>query len=211
MSTTSIHYKNTVKKLRKANANLTYENIKSTRENFYKYLSELEHEDKYEKMEDEKICREKNVIKFNDLPEDAIYVILGFLSCNTRLAILKHKYHKNFIKNIIVKVPKTNNGLTKIWKCAKIASKFLHGFFDYPCAILNNISTLPVDLYKHDIQRKNYNDWYKQAFTKIILTAIKHYTKIYKNKTKKGLANNKKVIEHTEKIILKIFAHLAIS
>jgi hypothetical protein len=212
MSTSNSNYKNTVKKLRKATSSLSYEKLHFRHENFYKYLTELEeneHENEYEKMEAEKISREKIIIEFNDLPEDAIYIILDFLPCNTRLSILKHKYHKSFIKNIIKKVPETLKGLNRIWKCADIANKLLDCMFDYPCDVLNNLNTYRIRLYKCDLYRENYSNLYKEAFTKIILTAIKHYSKIYKNiNGNKILVYNKKVIEHTEKIILNIFAHL---
>jgi hypothetical protein len=226
MPTLSNNYKNSLKKLRRNNFPLCKE--KENRSNYFKYLIEVEDEEDIIN-ESKEIVREKIGIDFNDLPEDIIFIILNFLSCNTRLAILKHKYHKSFIKNLINKIPQSKEELTKAWKCADLAVKLIDslGLLDNR-DIYNNLSTYSVSIFKIERKPELYSSWYKESFLKIILVALKHYTKIYNNKTKtrkiiiySGYNNeftisykhkttyNKKVIEHIEQIVLHLFAHIA--
>jgi hypothetical protein len=227
MPTLSNNYKNSLKKLRRNNLPSCKEELKKEK-NYYKYLTELEDQEDI-KNESTEIVREKFGIDFNDLPEDTIYMILEFLPCNTRLAILKHKYNKSFIKNMINKIPKSVEGLTKAWKCADLAVKLIEslGLLDNR-DIYNNLSTYYVSLFKAERNPELYSIWYKEGFLKIILTALKHYTKIYNNKTqtremviytgyygeftiiyRHKTTHNKKVIEHIEQIMLHMFARIA--
>jgi len=172
---------------------------RKTRENYYKYLSEEEEE---EEVEDKEIVVEQKKINFNDLPEDTIYVILNYLSYNTRIAILKHKYNKQTIKHRLNKMSKSVNGLTKMWKCAKIAVQL------EKLICMNYWVSYSVSHFRSDLKREkvlNYSDYYKENFSIIILKSIRHYTKIYKQKH----YTSKKIIEHIEEIILNIFACLA--
>ena len=176
--------------------------------NYYKYLSVLEEEQEEEqkqKQECKEIVREKGcTIDFNDLPEDTIYKILEFLSVNTRLAILKHKFSKKTIKNIIKRMPIHTNYLTKIWKCANIANKLLESLIDWDSDVFTNLPNYSLRIFKGEAKPEMYSHWYKQNFTEIILAATRHYSRIYKF----GHYTNKKVIEHIEQIMLNIFAHL---
>ena len=224
MPALSNNYKNSLKKLRRNSLPLCKERFMVS--NYFKYLTEVEDNSNDSK----EIVREKIGIDFNDLPEDTIYMILSFLSCNTRLAILKHKYNKAFIKNIINKIPQSVEELTKVWKCADLAVKLLEsmGLLDYKGSIYNNLNTSCINVYKRESNPELYSIWYKQGFLKIILTALKHYTKIYNNKiqTRKIVIQtgyndqftivfrhkttyNKKVIEHIEQIMLHMFAKIA--
>jgi len=225
MSALSNSYKNSLKKLRKNGLPLCKERFWVC--NYFKYLTEVEDEDS--NIDCKEIVREKNGINFNDLPEDVIFIILNFLSCSTRLAILKHKYNKSFIKNIINKIPKSVEGLTKAWKCADLAVKLIEslGLLDNH-DIYNNLNIYSVTYFKAERKPELYSNWYKEAFLKIILIALKHYTKIYNNKhqTRKIIIQtgyndqftivyrhkttyNKKVIEHIEQIMLHMFAQIA--
>ena len=185
--------------------------------NYYKYLSKLEEEEvegpeepEGQELEEHKntcksIVREKRLaIDFNDLPEDTIYKILEFLSVNTRLAILKWKFSKKTIKNIIKQVPIHTNHLTKIWKCANIANKLLESLIDWDSDVFTNLPNYSLRIFKGEAKPEMYSHWYKQNFTEIILAATRHYSRIYKF----GQYTNKKVIEHVEQIMLNIFAHL---
>ena len=225
MSALSNNYKNSLKKLRRNRLPLCKERFVVC--NYFKYLIEVDDEEDI-RDESEEIVREKFGIDFNDLPDDTIYMILEFLPCNTRLAILKHKYNKSFIKNIINKIPQSVEELTKAWKCADLAVKLIESLGLFGSRdIYNNLSTYSVSLFKAERKPELYSSWYKEAFLKIILTALKHYTKIYNNKTKtrkiviqgyngqciisyKDKATyNEKVIEHIEQIVLHMFAQIA--
>jgi len=195
MSATSSSYKNSLKKLRKLNTYALDEGKKKCTGNYYKYLSDIEDDNKNSSqfVECSELVRE-NKIDLNDLPEDTIYKILQFLSSNTRLAILKHKYNKKYVKFSLQKMPKTIENLNKLWKCASIAYHIE----------TTGLSQGPILLFKKEKKPELYYGYYKENFTRIIMTTIRHYSRIYKF----GHYTNKKVIEHIEQIMLNIFAHL---
>jgi hypothetical protein len=204
------NYKNSLKKLRKIKPSFMSEREKRSVGNYYSFLLEEEPELEEIELEEHKntcksIVREKRLaIDFNDLPEDTVYKILEFLSVNTRLAILKWKFSKKTIKNIIKRVPIHTNHLTKIWKCANIANKLLESLIDWDSDVFTNLPNYSLRIFKGEAKPEMYSHWYKQNFTEIIIAAIRHYSRIYKF----GQYTNKKVIEHVEQIMLNIFAHL---
>jgi len=225
MSALSNNYKNSLKKLRKNGFPSCKERARLG--NYYKYLTQVEDQEDI-RNENKEIVREKTGVDFNDLPEDVIFIVLNFLSCNTRLAILKHKYNKSFIKNLINKIPPSVEELTKAWKCADLAVKLIESLGLFSSRdMYNNLSTYSLSIFKIERKPELYSSWYKESFLKIILTALKHYTKIYNNKTKtrkmviqryngqfiisyKDKATyNEKVIEHIEQIVLHMFAQIA--
>jgi len=209
MFTSSNNYKNAVKRLRKINSSLVCEREKRVVDNYYKYLMELDEEEPEgeQKQDCKEIVREKRLaIDFNDLPEDTIYKILQFLSANTRLAILKHKYNRNFVKFNLQKLPETNEELTKMWRCAVIAYNLLQSVLDDDSEIFNDSCfSYSVRFFKKEKDPIIYSRYYKKRFIEIILTAIRHYSRIYKF----GPYTNKKVIQHIEQIMLNVFAHLS--
>jgi hypothetical protein len=219
MFASSNNYKNAVKRLRKINSSLLCEREKRCVGNYYKYLSKLEEEEQEESEEPEEqekeeqkqdfkeIVREKRVaIDFNDLPEDTIYKILEFLSANTRLAILKRKYNRNFIKCTLQKLPETNEELTKMWRCAVIAYNLLQSVLDDNSMMFKDTCfSYSVRFFKKEKNPSIYSRYYKERFIEIILTTIRHYSRIYKF----GSYTNKKVIQHIEQIMLNVFAHLS--
>jgi hypothetical protein len=203
MFTSSNNYKNSIKRLRKNNSSLANEREKRVVDNYYKYLLLLEEEE--EEPECKEIVREKTGnIDFNDLPEDTIYKILAFLSANTRLAILKHKYNKNFVKSRLQKIPETNESLTKLWRCADISFHLLKSILNDDNELVVGISSYTIKVFIKENDPKNYSRYYKEHFTKIIMAAIRQYSCIYKF----GHYTNKEVIECIEQIMLNIFAHL---
>jgi len=206
MFASSNNYKNAVKRLRKINSSLVCERDKRVVDNYYKYLSNLEEEEE-QKQDCKEIVREKRLtIDFNDLPEDTIYKILQFLSANTRLAILKHKYNRNFVKYNLQKLPETNEELTKMWRCAIIAYNLLQSVLDNDSIIFNDSCfSYSVRFFKKEKDPSIYSRYYKERFTEIILAAIRHYSRIYKF----GPYTNKKVIQHIEQVMLNVFAHLS--
>ena len=210
-STKSNNYKNTVKGLRKlTTGKLNEKRVVKTKKNLYLHLQDTEVEESNDNETSNDLTvqksREKNSINFNDLPEDMIYLILGFLSFNTRVAILKNKYNKYFIKSKLEKITKTVKGMNQIWKCAELARDLLESLLEDESDIFHNFSTYSVKLFKKEKTKELYMAYYGENFTKIILAAIHHYSKIYKF----GHYTNEKVIEYIEKIVLKIFSHLSI-
>lgn len=227
MTTSSSNYKKTVKILRKLNPSLSYGNLRPRHENIYKHLLEVEDE----KIQTKEIIREKKSIEFNDLPEDTIFMILEFLPHNTRIAILKNKYNKAFIKNVI-KNSVSLEELTKIWKCAKLAESLLlemnllNKNGNQKGNVYRNLNTVTLSCYKSEQKQIMYSNWYKESFSKIILAALKHYIKIYKSKLKiikildedeDGVkmitfkyyqSYTQKTIQNVEQIMMQMFAQL---
>ena len=208
----SNNYKNSVKGLRKLTLGKTNKEIvvKNKKESF-SFLEDIDFEpvEQYVETSNEltiQSCREKNGINFNDLPEDVVFLILGFLSYNTRLAILKNKYNKNYIKNKLKKIPKTIEGLNQMWECAQIAKYLLISLLEHNSGVFKNFSTYSLTSFKKEKNVEHYLENYKENFTKIILASIQHYSKIYKF----GHYTNKKVIEQFEKTILNIFVRISI-
>ena len=202
------NYKNTVKGLRKLSS--TEESAKAHKKNLYLHLQDTELEEENDNESSNELTvqssREKKDVNFDDLPDDIIYIILGFLSYNTRVAILKNKYSKYYIKSKLEKITKTVKGINQMWKCAEIAGGLLENLLEYQSGIFNNFSIYSVEHFKKEKEAELYSNYYRDNFTKIILAAIHHYSKIYKF----GHYTNQKVIEYIEKVVLKIFAHLYI-
>ena len=207
----SNNYKNSVKGLRKLTLGKTNKEvvIKNKKNNF-NLLEDAESEDVEHHFKNSnklttKTSREKKVITFNDLPEDMICLILSFLSYNTRLAILKNKFNQNYIKTKFEKIPKTIQGINQIWKCAEIAKYILENVLENGSDVFRNLSMYSLKSFKKEKNMELYSTYYIEQFTKIILSAIHHYIKIYKFSNCK----NKKIIKY-EKKMLTIFAHISI-
>jgi hypothetical protein len=100
-------------------------------------------------------------------------------------------------------MPPTNEGLTQMWKCANIACHILKSLIDDDNKISNEFSSFSIRFFTKEKDPTIYSIFYKENFTKLILAAMRHYTRIYKF----GHYTNKKVIEHIEKIVLNMFAH----
>jgi len=196
------NYKNSLKKLRKINTSFTNRREKQAEGNYYKYLLEEQIEEE-EQVEKQVVRKAKIAYNCNDLPEDIINIILTFLPYNTRLLLLKRKYSRSSLKCMLQNIPETNEDLTKMWKCASIASKLLQSVINDDSRIFENIFTYSVRFFEKE-NAKLYSLYYKEHFTKIILAALRHYSAIYKF----GSYTNKIVIEHVEQIMLNIFAHL---
>lgn len=206
-SKTPKSYKNAVKRLRKIKSFIENDRARKMRVNMYtnleqdeeEFISDLNNEQQIQSP----LCPQKSTtIDFDDLPEDMINLILTFLSANTRLAILKNKYNRKFIQERLQTIPKTAKCLTELWHCAIIAKNLIEVLAGR--TILNNLSLALYTVKRYN--KKNYSEYDNKEFTLIILTAIKHYTKIYKY----GPYTNKKVIEHIEQMMLNIFRHISV-
>jgi hypothetical protein len=210
----SNNYKNALKGLRKFTSGKTNEeSVRERKKNSFSFLEDATSEDIEPDCETSssneltlQSRREKKGVNFEDLPDDMLFIILEFLPYNTRIAILKHKYNKNFIKSKLKKMTENIKGISKLWACAKISKELLVSLLEYDSGVFNNLTTHSVKVFKKEKNMELYSTYYRENFIKIILAAIHHYSKIYKF----GNYTNKKVIEHIEKIILNIFAHLSI-
>jgi hypothetical protein len=237
---TSDNYKKTVKFLKRVNSSLSGRELSRPKQyNYYVslFIEERDHEEEERDHEEEemyKLIDKKEVTKvsFNDLPVDTINNILEYLPFNTRLAILKHKFNKNCIKDVIKQVPESIEGLHKLWKCADIAVQLLKIVLSERSNVYMSFTPGSISGFKREKNPEKYSKYYKENFTKIIIATLKHYSKIYKEEsikqkikkiivlygmqieyiitlTSEEVKPNSKTKEHIEQIMLHIFAHLA--
>jgi hypothetical protein len=114
------------------------------------------------------------------LPNDIINYILEFIPINTRLSILKKIYNTKFLKN---KLEKMN--VKTLYKCALLAKKIYVVSYSHLYSNFDNCNVWILDnLSKEEI--KKYQNYYKEQFITMIISAIKHNRKIYK----KGIIKN---------------------
>jgi len=125
----------------------------------------------------EENCSEN--VNFNYLPEDIIYIILQYLSIDTRLKIIKHKYCAKIMR---VKLQNISNAdINKLFESAKIAQEILNFVFKNETdVIFTKLSTYTIDCYKNKKEKHRNLAYYKENFMEKILSAMKHYSKIYK-------------------------------
>jgi hypothetical protein len=223
MTKTSVNYKKAVKMLRRSS--LTKDSKNMRQGNYYAELHELE-----EGCVDdsEKVIKEDTTnISLKYLPEDIINIILQYLPYKTRLAIIKFKYHRNYIRSILKKVPPTVKGLNKLWCCADISAQLLNIITDSNSNIFAKFTPHCVSYFKYEKNPEDYSNFYVENFTRIILATLKHYTKIYTNfprlikknfvfyrRMVKGAdfhykVTNECIENHIERYMLHIFAQIA--
>jgi hypothetical protein len=110
------------------------------------------------------------------LPNDIINYILEFIPINTRLSILKKIYNTKFLKN---KLEKMN--VKTLYKCALLAKKIYVVSYSHLYSNFDNCNVWILDdLSKEEINKYPY--YYKDQFITMIISAIKHNRKIYKEK-----------------------------
>lgn len=139
---------------------------------------------------------------FDDLPEDTVYIILEYLSVNTRLAILKNKYNKKIIKDRLTRLPKTPEVLDKLYKLVFSHEYLLRKIYHEGSDILYDNKVAGVTFrYKSKKYKNQHNsDEYKEMFIRIITIILENYTKYY-NKNE-GVKKTSKF----EKKMFKLFA-----
>ena len=190
-------YKNTVKGLRKGSG-ICEKWVKTSNKNRFTFLEVLDSE-----IENniDIIERKKKYIQFDDLPQDVVNIILGFIPVDI-FSILKHKYNKHMIR---FQIEKMSTGMNKLWHCAKISNELLESLLENDSSVFEKYQKYSIKSFTREKNIELYSRYYKENFKEVILAAIHHYTKIYKF----SYYTNKKVIEHIEKTILHIFAHLS--
>jgi hypothetical protein len=201
---TNNQFKNIFKRLRN-NGPASIQPKKGNRtkkENYYDCLDvnvcELEIEIE---LNQERVSK-KNSLDLSYLPEEMINVILEYLSINTRLAILKNKYNKKFMKNKLENIPNPNY-IKNLFKCAIIAEDVLTHVLKIESVVFRNLPTLSIVLFKEETYLDDFDlRYYKRKFTEIILAAFKHYSKIY-NRISYG-----KKEKAVEQIIFRLYALL---
>jgi hypothetical protein len=193
MYTSVSNYKKALKKLReidklKTKTNLTSDEMdKLGKEKYYKEIIKIQN---------------KTNITFDSLPDDTVNIIIEYLPYNTRVAILRNKYPNKIIETKLEKMVVSIETNNKLYICAKICEKMLYSILPSNSQVLQQIPSYISSGYSDDKKYGLYLHYYKDKFSKIILTTLHHYTKMYKNK------NHNTDYVKFEKVVLKIFAHL---
>ena len=221
----SVNYKNTVKSMRRLS--IVDEKKGKKHGSYYKELGEVDLHEQEEEENGEDLKEDTTNISLKCLPEDIINIILQYLPYKTRLAIIKYKYHRNYIKSIFKKVPPTVKGLNKLWSCADISAQLLNIITDSNSNIFAKFTPHCVLYFKLEKNPEDYSNFYVENFTRIILATLKHYTKIYTNfprlikknfifyrRMVKGpdfhyKVTNECIENHIERYMLHIFAQIA--
>jgi len=145
--------------------------------------------------EKEKVSKElfyKDVVRrnkapcFDDLPEEIVDTIVTFLPPQTRIAILKRKYNKKCIKELLERMPYTLSSLIELWPCAAISCEIAKIAFPKDshlhALLAGNLQNVMV--FRNDFKtEKKYLHYYKAEFEKLIVSVLHHYTRVYKERT----------------------------
>ena len=206
--------------------------VKKIREIEYLKTKPVLNEDEQKKVSQEliykDIARRNKVLCFGDLPEEIVNVIVEFLPFNVRIALLKRKYNKKYIKQMLEKLPYKIPILTDLWPCAMISREILLSFLkktdDMYCDMKSSMKA--VLLFSDSfVTEKKHKYYYQGVFVELIINAIYHYTKIYKLRksipyyilnTAPRLALevwdriHEEKIKEVEELVLKLYTHLDI-
>jgi hypothetical protein len=207
--------------------------VKKIREIEYLKTKIVLNEDEQKKVSQEliykEIARRNKALCFEDLPEEIVNVIVEFLPFNVRIALLKRKYNKKYIKEMLEKLPYKMSILTDLWPCAMISREILLSFLlkktdDMYCDMKSSMKA--VLLFSDSfVTEKKHKYYYQGVFVELIIKAVYHYTKIYK--LRKSIPYyilntaprcaleawdriHEQKIKEVEELILKLYTHLDI-
>jgi hypothetical protein len=179
---TSNRSKNILKKLRKNGSPLLLNNKENSQKqkNFYACLETLYDEADCESNKLNKlIVTKRNSLDLNCLPEEMINNILEYLPIDKRIEIIKHKYSKKTVQRKLENIHKTDENYKKLFKCASIAKEVLEFVLKSESDVFKNFTLYATEKFKKETELNTYSSYYKENFTKIILAAMKHYTRFY--------------------------------
>jgi hypothetical protein len=125
-----------------------------------------------------KQCVSKKGLNLSCLPEEMIHIILEYLPIDTRIKILKNKYNEKIIQLKLENIPTTD--IKKLFEYASIAEEVLKFALKKESNVFEQFSISATEWFKEEIELHKYLRFYKENFTKMILAAMKYYTKIYK-------------------------------
>ena len=204
--------------------------IKKIREIEYLKTKHVLNHDEEKKVSQEliykEIARRNKVLCFEDLPEEIVNVIVEFLPFNVRIALLKHKYNKKYIKQMLEKLPYKMPILTDLWPCAMISREILLSFLKKTDDLYSDMrSSMEAVLLFSDsfLTEKKYKYYYQGVFVELIVKAIYHHTKIYKlrksipyyilNTAPRCAVEawdriHEQKIKEVEELVLKLYTHL---
>jgi hypothetical protein len=175
------------------------------------YLKQKSHLNKEElekvKMETHyKNIMNKEYLKLLEkIPDDVQVIILSYLDTNTRLNNLKIVYNGNFINQKLIKLPKSELNIKKLFAAfqyiKEVLSKYLHKngeiYQKYKYYLSNDygLGYTLTDLISDHCP--NLRDYYFNTLIQLILDGIKRYSKMYQQTkcVNELFENEKKIIK----------------
>jgi hypothetical protein len=149
-----------------------------------KTLTKEEREKVEKKSYYKNIINSQNKIKFTDLPDDVLFIIISYLPVNVRLNILKKKYTFDFISNKIKNMSVTNKVVKKLCYYANIVNDILRESY-FNSEGYSKYYSEWLRYYYTDVVTGSNTEYLKGLFSDMILHVIKNYIKMYKNKNLK--------------------------
>ena len=171
--------------------------------------------DELEKMNKEnyykKFLKQNYEKKLAVLPDEIQLYIMSFIDTNTRLNYLRSKYTPDFVDNKLSLLPNDNLTITHLYSCIKYTKKILTTYLNKDGGIYKKIKYdiedckyYPKDLSYFMKKKKEDIRCNKHSLIYIIITCVKHYTKMYKQ------IDNYNEIRENEKNMIKLFTILSL-
>ena len=145
------------------------------------------------------------------LPDDIQIYIMSFIDTNTRLSCLRSKYTPEFVDNKLSLLPNDNLTIKRLYSCIKYTKKILTTYLNKDGGnykkikyYIEDCKYYPKDLSYFMKKKKEDIRCNKNSLISIIITCVKHYTKMYKQ-----IDNNNEIREN-EKNMIKLFTRLSL-
>ena len=145
------------------------------------------------------------------LPDDIQIYIMSFIDTNTRLSCLRSKYTPEFVDNKLSLLPNDNLTIKRLYSCIKYTKKILTTYLNKDGGnykkikyYIEDCKYYPKDLSYFMKKKKEDIRCNKHSLISIIITCVKHYTKMYKQ-----IDNNNEIREN-EKNMIKLFTRLSL-
>ena len=145
------------------------------------------------------------------LPDDIQIYIMSFIDTNTRLNCLRSKYTPDFVDNKLSLLPNDNLTIKRLYSCIKYTKKILTTYLNKDGGnykkigyYIEDCEYYPKDLSYFMEEKKQDIRYNKKLLILIIITCVKHYTKMYNQ-----IDNNNEICEN-EKNMIKLFTRLSL-
>jgi len=139
------------------------------------------------------------------IPDDVQLVILSYLDPNTRLNNLKIVYNADFINKKLIKLPKSEYNMRKLFAVFQYLKDLMHKYLDNTGDIYKKYRYYISNDYGLGYTLKQLiskdctflRDYHHNKLIEIILSGIKHFSKMYKQTScvNEIYENEKKIIK----------------
>jgi len=124
---------------------------------------------------------------FADIPAEIINAIIEFLPIDKRIQLLKCKYSYRYIRDVLKRLPYTKSKLKLLIPCAILSRKIVKEVAHEDSVLFDqlgsNMAAINV-LCKNFSKESKYIYYYQNSYIDLIVSALKHYSRIYTDKNK---------------------------